>query len=141
MTAPRTRSKVSNGSSLFADSMIDERGTWARRLRDLMSDYVTALGGADIVSPQEFSIIRCAAAEKVELELIERRWALKGNGAKPDDLDLYARVSNSLRRHLESIGLRRVAREINPPSTLDEIARDIEAEDAANNSAADAGVE
>jgi hypothetical protein len=132
------RSKVSNGSALF---VTDSVAGWSRRLRDLIALHVADLGGEDVVSTAEHSICRRIAAITTELELLERKFALKGKGAAAEDLDLYLRGANSLRRMLESIGLKRVARDVTPPSTLDEIARDIEAEDAANNGAADAGVE
>jgi hypothetical protein len=132
MTPRSHRSRISNGSSLFADAMIDERGPYARRFRDLLSDYVAALGGIDVVSPQVHSISRCAATEKVQLELIERRWALNGKSAPAEELDLYARISNSLRRHLESVGLKYVGnvKDITPGGgmDLDDIEREINEE-------------
>jgi hypothetical protein len=72
------------------------------------------LGGADIVSAAESSIIRRVATETIELELLEQRFAISGKGASSDDLDLYARISNSLRRHLEAIGLERRSRDVTP---------------------------
>jgi hypothetical protein len=85
------------------------------------------LGGADIVSAAESSIIRRVATETIELELLEQRFAISGKGASSDDLDLYARISNSLRRHLEAIGLERRSRDVTPPSLAD-IAAEMEAE-------------
>jgi hypothetical protein len=46
----------------------------------------------------------------VELERMERQFALNEQ-ASPDELDAYQRCSNSLRRLLESVGLRRRARD------------------------------
>ena len=81
----------------------------------------------DIVSAAERSIIRRIATITVELEWIEQqKFALSRNGPSAEDLDLYLRGSNSLRRLLESIGLRRVAKDITP--TLDDIVREHEAE-------------
>ena len=59
-----------------------------------------------MVSPAEQSIVRRASAITVELEILEKKFALKG-GASADDLDLYVRASGRLRRLLESIGIRR----------------------------------
>jgi hypothetical protein len=42
---------------------------------------------------------------------MERQFALAGE-ADPDDLETYQRCANSLRRLLESVGLRRRPREI-----------------------------
>jgi hypothetical protein len=118
------RSKVSNGNALFPAST---ELAWGRRLRDIMMLHTNDLGGADFVSAAEASIIRRAATETVELELIEFRFAKNGKGASAEDLDLYARISNSLRRHLEALGLKRVAKDITP-DTLETIAAEIEAE-------------
>ena len=37
--------------------------------------------------------------------------------ARPEDLDLYQRMSNTLRRHLETTGLKRVPRDVTPSVT------------------------
>jgi hypothetical protein len=47
------------------------------------------------------------------LEFLEARFATAG-GAKPDDLDLYLRASNNLRRLLEAVGLQRRQRDVTP---------------------------
>jgi hypothetical protein len=121
------RSRVTNGASLFVDRAVHSQSRWARRFADIISLHTVDLGGADIVSFGEQSIIRRAAAETVELELLEEKFAKKGTGASSEDLDLYARISNSLGRHLDRIGLKRVAKDITP-DTLEDIAAEIEAE-------------
>jgi hypothetical protein len=107
------RSRVTNGA-LFVDRSIHPQRGWARRFADIISMHTSDLGGADYVSAAEASIIRRVATETVEMELLEQRFAKKGSGASSEDLDLYARISNSLRRHLETIGLKRVAKDITP---------------------------
>jgi hypothetical protein len=107
------RSRVTNGQ-LFVDRSIHQQRGWARRFADIIVLHTNDLGGVDYVSAAESSIIRRAAAESVELELLEQRFAKNGKGASAEDLDLYARISNSLRRHLEALGLKRVARDITP---------------------------
>jgi hypothetical protein len=114
---------VSNGNALFPAST---ELAWGRRLRDIIVLHTNDLGGADYVSSLESSIIRRAATETVELEIIEQRFAKNGKGASSDDLILYAQISNSLRRHLEALGLKRVARDVTP-DTLEDIAAEIEA--------------
>jgi hypothetical protein len=54
------------------------------------------------------------AAFTTELEFLEARFAAAENGANPNDLDLYLRASNNLRRLLEAIGLQRRARDVTP---------------------------
>jgi len=69
------RSKVTNGNALFPENTTL---SWARRLRDIIALHTADLGGADSVSSLESSIIRRAATETVELELIEQRFAKNG---------------------------------------------------------------
>jgi hypothetical protein len=112
--ARHARSKVTNGKRLFADMTVDGRSGWSRRLRDLLQLHVADLGGEDVVSTAEHSLCRRISTITVELELLERKFALKGKGANADDLALYITGANSLRRLLESIGLKRVARDVTP---------------------------
>ena len=92
---------------------VDGRGTWARRLRDLIELHLNDLGGPDAVSSAERSIVRRAATLTVELEHLEARFALAGE-AEAADLDLYQRTAGNLRRLLEAVGLERRARDITP---------------------------
>ena len=108
---PLARSKVSNGTALLAG--VDGRSTWVRRCRDLIAAHVADLGGPDACSEAE----RRAATLTVELERLEKRFALAGE-AEVDDLDLYQRTAGNLRRLLEAIGLQRRSRDITP--TLDQ---------------------
>jgi hypothetical protein len=90
-----------------------------------------------MISAAERSIVRRTAAITVELELLEKKFALSGKGASAKDLDLYIRASGGLRRLLEALGLKRIPRDITP--TLSDIARDVAAltidEDAAAEAA------
>jgi hypothetical protein len=129
------RSRVTNGA-LFVDRSIHPQRGWARRFADIIMLHTSDLGGADYVSAAEASIIRRASAETVELELLEEKFAKNGKGAKAEDLDLYARISNSLGRHLDRIGLKRVAKDVTP--TLEDIAEEIETERRANIGRSDA---
>ena len=106
-----TRSRISNGSTILPG--VDGRSTWVRRLRDLIGLYLSDLGGDDAVSEAERSIIRRIATLTVELERMEADFAVAGE-ARPDQLDLYQRTANSLRRLLEAIGLRRRSRDVTP---------------------------
>jgi len=118
---PTNRSRVSNNARVLEG--VDGRSTWARRYRDLLDAHVHDLGGPDNVSEAERSIIRRAAALTVELERMEAKFAQSGErGPKADAIDLYQRTANSLRRLLESVGIKRRAKAIGPrrPGALDE---------------------
>jgi hypothetical protein len=54
----------------------------------------------------------------VELERMERQFALAG-AASAEDLETYQRCANSMRRLLESVGLRRRPRDVT--SSLDQV--------------------
>jgi hypothetical protein len=110
MQKSKARSKVTNGYLLPG---CDGRSTWMRRLRDLIDLHLQDLGGEDAVSEAEKSIVRRACTLTVELERLELVFALAGE-AKPEQIDLYQRTANSLRRLLESVGLGRRPRDITP---------------------------
>jgi hypothetical protein len=82
-------------------------------MRDLMGLHLSDLGGENAVSEAERSIIRRVATLSVELERMEAGFAVAGE-AQPDQLDLYQRTANSLRRLLEAIGLQRRPRDVTP---------------------------
>ena len=50
-TLRNVRSALSNGSRLLLGD-VDERGPWCRRLRDLIADQTSDLGGADALADQ-----------------------------------------------------------------------------------------
>jgi hypothetical protein len=110
-TKPRARSRMTNRPAMT--SGVDNRGTWARRLRDLIELHLNDLGGADAVSSAVRSIVRRAATLTVELERLEARFAAAGE-AEAGELDLYQRTAGNLRRLLEAVGLERRARDITP---------------------------
>jgi hypothetical protein len=106
---PTQRSRVTNGKTLFADGG-DMRTPWARRLRDLWEAHVADLGGIDATSEAERSIARRAAVLTVELERMEAAFAV--SDSTPEQLTLYQMAANSLRRMLESLGLKRRPRDV-----------------------------
>jgi hypothetical protein len=105
------RSRMTNGSQVVAG--VDGRSTWARRMRDLIQLHLADFAGEDAVSEAKKSIIRRACALTVELERMESIFAVAGE-ALPEQLDLYQRTANSLRRLLEAVGLERRAKTIVP---------------------------
>lgn len=106
------RSAVTNGSRFLAG--VDGRSTWARRARDIVAQLIEDRGGEDRISEAEQLILRRAAVLAVEAERLETQFALAGKASEREDLDLYQRISNSMRRLLESVGLDRVARDVTP---------------------------
>jgi hypothetical protein len=58
--------------------------------------------------------VRCIATLTVELEQMEVRFAESKTGATAEQLDRYQRASNTLRRHCQTIGLKRSASDVTP---------------------------
>lgn len=103
------RSRVTNGSAILPG--VDGRSTWVRRLRDVCAAHVADLGGPDMISEAERSIIRRVGTMTVELERLEAKFAQAGE-ATAKDLDLYQRTAGNLRRLLEAIGIGRRQKDI-----------------------------
>lgn len=103
---------------------VDGRSVWLRRCKSILAAHLSDVPDANAA---ERSILRRAATLTVELERMEVKFATAGE-ASVEDLDVYQRVANSLRRLLESVGLERRARIVNEPS-LDEICEDLDARD------------
>jgi len=94
----------------------------------LIEDHTAQLGGAENVTEAERRLIRRSAMLSLQLEMMEQNWASNTEGAaSPKQLEVYQRTSNSLRRLLESLGLRRRPRDVTPPS-LEGYALDQQAE-------------
>ena len=108
---PRQRSKVGNGHKLIAGC--DGRGLWSRRLKGLLAEATSDMGGIDNMSAAERHIIRRACVLIVELERLEGKFA-QASEVSVDDLDCYGRTAGNMRRLLESVGLQRRARDVTP---------------------------
>jgi hypothetical protein len=93
--SPRTRSAVTNGRRLFVEG--DGNSAWSRRYRDLIAGHGGDLGGEDLLSESEKSLIRRASAIECELEQMEGRLS-RGEQV---DLDAFTRAASHLRRILE----------------------------------------
>src|SRR6516162_9963388 len=114
----RIRSAVSNGRRLFVDG--DGNSAWSRRYRDLIVGHVSDLGGRDMLSEAQLSLIKRASTLELELEQAEGRLS-KGEQI---DLDAYGRAASHLRRILESLGLERKPRDVGNMSLGDILRED-----------------
>jgi hypothetical protein len=106
--AKRPRSAITSGRQLFIDG--DSNSAWSRRFHDLVVGHVADLGGADLLSEAQFSLIRRAAAIETELERLDAMLS-RGDAV---DMDCYARVAGHLRRLFETLGLKRVPHDVTP---------------------------
>ena len=99
-------SRVSNGSALFVEK-IDGRTPWARRFRDLIELHLADLGGPDNVNEAQCALIRRIATLECECERLEGEFAKTDRIAGMKALDLYSRLSNTLRRLLDALHMER----------------------------------
>jgi hypothetical protein len=105
---PTASSRITNGAKVL---MADGRSPWSRRYRDIVALHCSDLGGYEHLSQAEIAIIRRAATLQVELEAQE---AALASGEKKIDLVTFAQVSNGMRRLLETVGIKRVPRDVTP---------------------------
>jgi hypothetical protein len=102
----RTRSRVTTGRAVFVEG--DGNSRWARRYRDLISAHCQDLGGVDLLSGAQLSLIRRASAIELELEQMEGKLSM----GQSVDLDVFTRSASHLRRLFETIGIERRAKTI-----------------------------
>lgn len=108
---PATRSRVSNRRKLLDG--VDGRSVKARRFRDLVADFAADLGGADVLTVADWSLIRQAAIVTVEAETMQ---AALLNDQAIDRNDLV-RLTNASARIL---GVLRSKPRTKPVETLQE---------------------
>jgi hypothetical protein len=108
----KVRSAITNGHWLLAD--VDHRSAWMRRLRDLVADHASDLGGEDNLSTSERVLVRRAAMLSVQMEMLECRFAEQDGVATSLQLNDYQRALNTCRRTLEALGLQRRQRDVTP---------------------------
>ena len=104
--ALRMRSAATTGKRLFTLGG-KASSAWGRRWADLTDLHAADLGGPEVLSEAEMSLIRRASAMECQLEQLEARFS-EENPAEWDLTDLHARISGALRRLFETLGLKRV---------------------------------
>ena len=92
---------------------LDRRTAAYRRTVDLIEQIETDAGGHDRLSTGERQIIQRIALTCALAEHLEARW-LSGEEIDPV---LYCTLANAQKRLLESVGLRRVPRDVAPSLT------------------------
>lgn len=111
----KTKAAITNGRTVLGKE-IDGRSVAARRFKDVLEAFIADLGGESAgLSAGQQAIARRAATLAVECELMELRFTVNG-GAKPQEIEVYQRATNTLRRCLESLNIHRgrKARNVTP---------------------------
>jgi hypothetical protein len=109
----RPRSAITSGRKLLING--DPNSAWSRRYHDLITRHIGDLGGADMLSEAQLSLIRRAAALACEIEEMESRMS---RGIEVS-LDTFGRAASHLRRLYETLGIKREQRDVTP--TLEQI--------------------
>jgi hypothetical protein len=94
-----------DGHRMFAEGG-DGRSAWGRRWRDLCLSHANDLGGADILSEAQVSLVKRASAIECELEAMEARLS----EGQVIDIGQYVRLTGCLCRLFELIGRSRSTR-------------------------------
>lgn len=107
------RSAVTNLASALPGAPSRER--WARRFRDLVALLISDLGNDPGMSEGQRMLARRAATLALECEVREVKFAKQG-AATDEQLEVFQRATNSLRRTLESLNVHhgRIARDVTP---------------------------
>jgi hypothetical protein len=90
---------------------------WKRSVRRTSQAMADHLGGADFISEPESLVIRRIAVFEAEMNLMEEKIAQdRQQNIQVDEkfIDLYSRLANAQRRFLESVGMKRVPRDVTP---------------------------
>ena len=127
LTLPQAafRTAIGNGSRVLDG--VDGRSHVARRHVEISASIASDLGGAALLSEAQLQLIRSAAGLVILREDLDSK-AVNGERI---DVATYCRISNSLRRVLGTIGLKRVPRDITPdPLTYARQYDRLKAEDA-----------
>lgn len=106
----RLRSAVSNGTRVLAD--VDHRGPEMRRLKDLLSDHVSDLGGSDNVTHAEKLLASRASMIALLCEMSERTFIKNQLKVHPRELETYLHSVGNLNRVLVTLGLKRRAKPV-----------------------------
>jgi hypothetical protein len=118
--AKSVRSRVSNHADLLPG--LDGRSSAARRFRDLVSAFVTDMGGLDQCSEIKLGLLRRLAATTVQAEFLEARMV---NG-KPVDVATLCQLASTVVRLSSRLGLERVPRDVSGPSLGDMLRADLD---------------
>jgi len=107
--SPRARkSRITNGRDLLPN--IDGRSVIARRYKDIVSAILVDQGGEDRCSESRKQLIRRFAACSVLAEALEAKVV----AGKEIDIDEHTRLSSTLVRLAQRIGIDRVPRDVTP---------------------------
>ena len=92
----------------------DLRSPWSIRWKSLILAHMNDLGGAETLGEAQISICKRASAMECELEFLEAHMS----EGRDVDLDQYGRLAGRLCRMFEIIGIKRLAKPLDPTGEL-----------------------
>lgn len=119
LSLKKVRAAISNKSYFLPD--VDLRGPWARRFRDVIVVHEDDLGGSEQLSEAQRALVRRISMLQLYCEILETRIAQDDFKVSRVRIESYQRVTNTMRRAIESLGLHegRKSRDITPGSAQD----------------------
>jgi hypothetical protein len=97
---------VTAGRKLFLNT--DGNTAWSRLAEDLVAAHIQDLGGMENLSTAQLALVKYAAACEAELE----KMASRMSRGEVVDIDRFTRTLSHLRRVFESVGIKRVPRDV-----------------------------
>jgi hypothetical protein len=92
----------------------DLRSPWSIRWKNLILAHMNDLGGAEVLSEAQISVCKRASALECELEFLEAHMS----EGRDVDLDQYGRITGRLCSLFELIGIKRLAKPLDPTGEL-----------------------
>ena len=114
---PRTLKRVTYGGGAGPLQTLDGRSVWARMFKRVYTELANHVGGEHELTLPWQSTIRRIACLETELAYLETRIGeARQVGKVPElqDIDLYARLSNTQDRLLARIGWKRMPVDVTP---------------------------
>ncbi len=103
------RTRVGNYKRLFLAPDVDGRSLQARRFKEVLASICEDLGGVEFISEGQRQLARRACLLAVEAEKQEAKWV---SNSATFDMALYLVLTNNLRRIFQSLGLKRLMRDV-----------------------------
>ena len=106
----RVRTAIANGAAILAG--VDGRSHVARRYREIGALLASDMGGHGTLTEAQKQLVRSAAG----LVVLRERLDVKAVNGEKIDAGEYCSLSNTLRRVLVTIGLKREPKDVTDPS-------------------------
>ncbi len=104
----KTQLKIGPHSQRESFKKLDGRGAVARRLKALRTEVADALGGEDMLSPQQGILIECLAIRVIRCRMLLARMLDGDDLSAESERRLNWHLAN-IRRDLQALGLERRA--------------------------------